>query len=613
MNSREGQTLGNYELLHLIGQGSFAEVYVGKQRYIETIVAIKVLQRIGPETNESFRREARTIAHLQHPHIMHIYDFGIEDQTPYLAMEYTPIGSLRSVHPSGSRLSCEQIVIYVKQIASALDYAHQQRVIHRDIKPENILLNARREVLLSDFGIAVVLPTMDTFATQNQAGTPLYMAPEQIRSHPVPASDQYALAVMIYEWLCGELPFRGSLFELFTQHLYQPPPGLVDRVPGLPPAVENVVFRALAKNPQQRFPTMQDFAHALEAACVATQPLQQASEGFHVGAIDVARTNLFQQENYFPTLSASPNPPSHITSSFPTYSQKGIEVEDESKLQSIPAHESIPALLGQTTQTRPPGSLPQNAAWSRFDRKKLIFLSAAVLIVVSSLVSFFLLNSSSDPQKTYDGLVQQSADLTFHSADWPVSSPKNPPRCTFNNVNAVYTAAIVPTQSADFANYYSTYCWNQTAQYSNFLYQVDVRIDRGSCAGLLFRLTSGTLQVGGQPSGYYFGICPDWSQRQGGTCRFFVYVNGQISESDQNCKDIVNNRSGTDTIAVLAQNDTLNFFINKKFVFSRRDTKYQSGYIAVVVANSRPPSGQPGNPTEQAKFSNINVWAIANK
>src|SRR5205085_2040854 len=180
----------------------------------------------------------------------------------------------RSEHPKGTRLSFEQIVTYVKEIASALDYAHQQRVIHRDVKPDNLLLTANHEVVLSDFGIAVVQRTLDSLSMSNPAaGTPLYMAPEQIQRQPCAASDQYALGIMVYEWLAGEAPFRGPLFEVFSHHLHQPPPRLRERLPDLPIAVEEAVFKALAKDPAQRFASVTDFASALEQACDATQPL----------------------------------------------------------------------------------------------------------------------------------------------------------------------------------------------------------------------------------------------------------------------------------------------------------------------------------------------------
>ena len=278
MADRVGQQLGNYRLLRLLGQGSFAAVYLGEHLYLERPAAIKVLHvQMEPATFESFRREARTIAQLHHPHIVGVYDFGIVAQTPYLVMEYTPHGTLRELYPKGTRLSFEQIITYVKQIASALDYAHEQRVIHRDIKPANLLLNANNEVLLSDFGLSVVEHTLDSLSEQNAAGTPLYMAPEQIQHHPCQESDQYALGVMVYEWLCGEPPFRGPGMALLGQHLHQAPPSLCARLPHLPPVVEDAVFGALAKDPAHRFATVQDFASVLEEACLATQPLSLRS------------------------------------------------------------------------------------------------------------------------------------------------------------------------------------------------------------------------------------------------------------------------------------------------------------------------------------------------
>jgi serine/threonine protein kinase len=122
-----------------------------------------------PETHEQFRREAHTIAHLQHRHIIRVHDFGFQDQIPYLVMEYSPNGTLRTRHPKGTRLELAQIILYLNQIAPALDYAHQQRVIHRDVKPVNILLTANDEVVLSDFGLAVVQQSLDSHSTHNQA------------------------------------------------------------------------------------------------------------------------------------------------------------------------------------------------------------------------------------------------------------------------------------------------------------------------------------------------------------------------------------------------------------------------------------------------------------
>src|SRR5690349_504743 len=264
MAERVGQQLGHYHLQRLLGRGAFAEVYLAQHRYLEVPAAIKVLHvSMDQQAQEQFVREARTLARLRHPHIVRVLDFGIENETPYLVLDYVPGGTLRTRHPKGSRLSLEQITNYVLQIAPALDYAHQQQVIHRDLKPENLLVSASGEVLLSDFGIAVVQRTRSSLSTQPPAGTPLYMAPEQIQGHPCAASDQYALGVLVYEWLAGEPPFRGSLFEVYSQHLHQPPPSLLERLPELPPAVEDAVFAALAKDRAARFVDMQEFATVL--------------------------------------------------------------------------------------------------------------------------------------------------------------------------------------------------------------------------------------------------------------------------------------------------------------------------------------------------------------
>jgi serine/threonine protein kinase len=272
MLDRVGQQLGNYRLLRVLGQGAFATVYLGQHQHLEWFAAIKVLHlRMETRSHESFRREARTIAQLRHPHIIGVHDFGFHDQTPYLVMEYMPNGTLRSRYPKGTRLPFEQIVTFVKQVASALDYAHKQHVVHLDVKPENLLLGSKSEVVLSDFGIAMVQNTLDTLPIQHSAGTPIYMAPEQIQHKSCAASDQYALGVMVYEWLCGERPFDGALFEVLSQHIVKPPPSLCARLPQLPLDAEAVIFKALAKDPEQRFDSVADFATALSDAIFGTQ------------------------------------------------------------------------------------------------------------------------------------------------------------------------------------------------------------------------------------------------------------------------------------------------------------------------------------------------------
>jgi predicted ATPase/DNA-binding CsgD family transcriptional regulator len=275
MAGRVGQHLGNYRLLRLLGQGGFADVYLGEHLHLNTQAAIKVLHtHLTSQDIEPFRTEARTIARLVHPHIVRILDFDVEEDLPFLVMDYAPNGTLRKVHPTGTPLPPVSIISYVHEVAAALQYAHAQGVIHRDIKPENLLLAGNHEVLLSDFGLAIIAQSARSKQVQETAGTIAYMAPEQLQGHPSPASDQYALGVVVYEWLSGAQPFHGSFVEIASQHLSASPPSLRSQVPGLPPAIEDVVMKALAKDPQHRFVSIQAFAMALEEAWRADAPGQ---------------------------------------------------------------------------------------------------------------------------------------------------------------------------------------------------------------------------------------------------------------------------------------------------------------------------------------------------
>ena len=260
-----GQRLGNYRLIRLLGTGGMASVYLAEHVHLGTQAAIKVLSsHLQSNDLERFLAEARIIAHLEHPHIVRVLEFGVEADQPFLVMSYAPGGSLRQLHPTGTALPLDTVVSYVRQVAQPLHYAHDEHIIHRDIKPENMLLGRRNELLLSDFGLAVLSHSTDAQQVQQTAGTLAYMAPEQIQGQPCPASDQYALGVVVYEWLCGKRPFRGSLAEIASQHLSVRPPSLRQQVPTIPSAIEEVVLQALSKDPGERFATVHAFALVME-------------------------------------------------------------------------------------------------------------------------------------------------------------------------------------------------------------------------------------------------------------------------------------------------------------------------------------------------------------
>src|SRR5713101_958432 len=246
MSDRVGQQLGNYRLLRLIGRGSWASVYLGEHLHLGTQAAIKVLNtHLTSEGSEQLRSEALTMARLIHPHIVRVLDFEVEDGLPFLIMEYAPNGTLRQSHLKGTKVSLDIVVSYVKQVAEALQYIHTQKLIHRDVKPESLLLGRNNEILLAEFGIAIIAQStrsQQTQQTQEAAGSVAYMAPEQLMGKPRPASDQYALAVVAYEWLSGDPPFIGSVQQIASQHLSAHPPPFRTKMPEISPAVEQVVM-----------------------------------------------------------------------------------------------------------------------------------------------------------------------------------------------------------------------------------------------------------------------------------------------------------------------------------------------------------------------------------
>ncbi|TMC16900.1 MAG: hypothetical protein E6J33_08740 [Chloroflexi bacterium] len=285
MPDRVGQQLANYRLVRLLGQGGFADVYLGEQVYLNTQAAIKVLQmRLTDEDKRSFLEEARTIAHLRHPSIVRILEYDVVDSIPFLVMEYAPHGTLRQLYPRGTVLPPPAVVAYVRQVAAALQYAHDQKLIHRDVKPENMLLGYKNAVLLSDFGLAVIAQSSRD-RLQTVAGTVTYMAPEQLQGRACPASDQYALAAVVYEWLTGERLFSGSFIEVASQHVLVPPPSLRGKNPALSHAIDLVIQKALSKNVEQRFASVLEFASAFEQVCKAELPKQHTSAPVPMGKL----------------------------------------------------------------------------------------------------------------------------------------------------------------------------------------------------------------------------------------------------------------------------------------------------------------------------------------
>jgi serine/threonine-protein kinase len=280
MNAPVGTVLeGAYRITRLIGEGGMGAVYEAVQLRLNKLVAIKLMARDLAANREAlarFHREAEITSHLGHPHLVNVIDFGqAESGEPYLVMEYLDGEDLDHRLRRVGRIPVETVVHVVKQVASALNAAHDQGVVHRDLKPGNVfLLQVPGEpdfVKVLDFGISK-MKAARTQLTKASAviGTPNYMSPEQATGMVEEVdhrTDQWSLACIAWEMLLGRGPFvADEVAALLYQIINLDPHPLAPRVPGLSPAVETVLRRALSKRPADRFPSMREFSHALEAA-----------------------------------------------------------------------------------------------------------------------------------------------------------------------------------------------------------------------------------------------------------------------------------------------------------------------------------------------------------
>jgi serine/threonine protein kinase len=289
-NLQPGQMLGPYRIISRIGQGGMASVYKAYQPSMDRHVAIKVLPgqlADSPEFVTRFQQEARIIAKLEHPHILPVFDFGEDNGITYFVMRYFDAGTLKSKMEAGP-LPLDEIDRIFTQLADALGYAHARGVIHRDLKPANALVDADGNLFLTDFGIAKLLESASPRLTQTDAimGTPAYISPEQARAEPVDQrSDIYSLGIILYEMVTGRVPFMADTpLAVILKHVSDPLPlpSLVKA--DIPPAIEQVILKALAKNPNDRFGTTAEFVAAWKRALremdtLAREPQKVSASG----------------------------------------------------------------------------------------------------------------------------------------------------------------------------------------------------------------------------------------------------------------------------------------------------------------------------------------------
>ena len=276
----EGQRLGGrYQLESRVGGGGMAIVYKARDLILNRPVAVKVLRSqfcTDEDFVNRFRREAQAVASLSHPNVVGVYDVGQEGDTHYMVMEYIEGYTLKEVIIQRGALPVEEAVRIAEQICDALDHAHQNQIIHRDIKPHNIMIGKNGRVKVTDFGIARAVTSATITHTNAMLGSVHYFSPEQARGGITgEKSDLYSLGIVLYEMVTGELPFSGdSPISVALKHLQEPLPEPRTVNPAIPQSVENVIFKALVKDPFLRYSSAREMLEDLET-CLFPERLHE--------------------------------------------------------------------------------------------------------------------------------------------------------------------------------------------------------------------------------------------------------------------------------------------------------------------------------------------------
>jgi serine/threonine protein kinase/WD40 repeat protein len=282
MSGLIGQTLGQYRIIDEIGHGGMANVYRAEQPSIGREVAIKVLPPHflqDPTFIKRFAREVQIIAKLQHPHILPVYDFSDKGDLPYIVMAYMKGGTLADLIHREGPLPLAEAARLTEQIASGLDHAHQQGIVHRDFKPSNVLLDEHSNVYLADFGIARMADAVSQLTGSGIIGTPAYMAPEATQTNRVTSLvDIYALGITLFEMLTGQHPYPSETpVGVLMAHAADPIPDICHYRPDLPAEIQEVINRAMAKNPADRYQTASALAADLRSVMAGDSPLTEAA------------------------------------------------------------------------------------------------------------------------------------------------------------------------------------------------------------------------------------------------------------------------------------------------------------------------------------------------
>ena len=587
----EGKHLGQYRLLRLLGSGGMGEVYLAEDARIGQKVAIKVsrTEAASYPSNEGtqdafrlFQKEAKAIAQLDHPRILPLYSYGEEHINgiilTYIVMPYRPEGTFAawlSQHSSAGLLPIEDVIYFIRQTADALQYAHDNRIVHQDVKPTNFLLRINKEhpnhpdLLLADFGIAK-LTTATVSTSQTIRGTPAYMSPEQWRGKPVPATDQYALAVLAYDLLTGRPPFSGRQEQLMYQHFYVRPRPPSHFNPALPQDVDAVILKALEKRPADRFPSIAAFAQALQ------QTATTKSGDFTIPMQEVPL--VLKRHQIDETVPAVPNPafaashPSPVASAAPR--QQSISRTKIPLLISL----VLLILLGSIGYFYVRGTSMMSTAGSH-----------TATAAVSQTVPYAPPNATPILNDTLSGGSQNN------QGGWETPNP-NTPRSVCH-----FTGEVYEVEELENGANLTTFCLAQNIKpLKNFHFEVQMTIVQGvmgDMGGLRFEEDSSSGKYY-----YYFGCSAD------GQCTLLYYVdNGKMPTATPFSETISAFHTGfnqSNRLAVEVQGGKISLSVNEQPIDQTAEVTNGGGPIAVFAYEEK-----EGNPIV-VHFSNAKVWSF---
>lgn len=627
MAGLEGRTLGRYQLQQLIGRGGMADVYLGFDPRFERDVAIKVFKHEDEGMLRRFMREAKLMASLRNPYLMPVYDMGETVigglSRYYIVMPFMEGGTLRA-RIKRSPLSLEDACRDLREIASALDYMHQQGIIHRDIKSSNVLLNAEGRCYLSDFGIArTTTDATQMTSTGEVLGTVDYIAPELFESERKAdaRSDFYSLGVLLFEMVTGQVPFKAeNQIAVIAMHINQRPPSPRTIVPNLSPQVERVMLRALEKNPDRRYGSATELANAFCQA-IAAPAVQESPEPLILRAeppLPPAR----KAERYSPAYDRQPMP---VQPTLRAKRRRASPSHARAIVLTVIALLTLLAVIGpifyilltgahlnagaggqQTTTTTAPSTPSQAPAatpnltataqavaanLTQQATNKTATAVAATTATAQAQVTATagVIVTATAGKATYTDALNNADNADTVAAQWDQN-----PNCTFNQDGYHVTARTNILRQGTLNG-----CLESGHSYTNATVTVDMVIQSGHSGGLFFHVTTKSF---GAYAGYLFEVDSQGNYKISRASNYST-GSGYVALHDWTASSAIKTGTAKNTLQVIMRDGSELFYVNGVFLVSVQDTTYPSGNLALLATTSN-------NGDDAAViYSNLHVYA----